>query len=151
MHKETENYEEKKGNCVTVTQYQYGSSQCSKQLFSKNRVQIGASVRLEFCSQADRQTDRHTHTHTETICNKDIIPPRFHRGVIRQRLNGSQYFHNYTAMHSYVCVRVCVWWPVCVWWCVCVCVCVCDYTYTLKYLFTWIFTSCVPIPEVTFL
>ena len=61
-------------------QCQYGLSQCSKQSFSEKHVQIGASVRLEFCSQAesDTQTDRQTHRQTAL---KNISPPRFRGGV----------------------------------------------------------------------
>ena len=63
-----------------------------KQPHNKNRVQIDASVRLEFCSQAgpdiqtdtqtDRQTHIHTQTHTQTNCNKNVSPPRFRGGVM---------------------------------------------------------------------
>ena len=43
--------------------------QCAKQPFSENRVQIGSSVRLEFCSQAksDTQTDTGTDRHTDKL------------------------------------------------------------------------------------
>ena len=54
----------------------------AKQPFSENRVQIGASVRLEFCSQefrTHRQTDRHAHT--QTNWSENITPPRFRGGV----------------------------------------------------------------------
>ena len=59
-----------------------GPSQGGKQPFSENRVQIGAFVRLDFCSQevADTQTDRQTHT--QTNCSENITPPRFRGGVI---------------------------------------------------------------------
>ena len=96
-----ENYEEKMGitslwpwPLTQGHQIQYGPSQCSKQPFSENRVQIDASVRLEFCSQevpdtqTDRQTDRHTHTHThtdtQTNWSENITPPRFRGGVINK-------------------------------------------------------------------
>ena len=46
-------------------------SQYGKQSFSENRVQIGASVRLEICSLTDTQTN----------CNKNITPQRFRGGV----------------------------------------------------------------------
>ena len=65
-----------------------GSSQCGKQPFSENRVQIGSSVWLEFCSQAepdrqaDKKTDTHTHTDTQTNYSENITPPLFHGGVI---------------------------------------------------------------------
>ena len=63
-------------------QFQYGSSQWGKQPFSKNRVQIGASVRLEFCSEAEPDTHTHTHTHAQTNCSGNITPPLFCGGVI---------------------------------------------------------------------
>ena len=40
-------------------------SQCAKQPFSENCVQIGAFFLLEFCSLTDRHTHTHTHTHTQ--------------------------------------------------------------------------------------
>ena len=82
----------KNGYYVTVIwpltqghQFQLVLSQCGKLLFSENRVQIGSSVRLEFCSQefswTHRQTDRHTHTHTQSNCSENITPPWFRGGV----------------------------------------------------------------------
>ena len=69
----TKNFEEKVGitslwpwPLTQGLQFQKGPSQCSMQPFSKNRVQIGASVRLEFCSLTDRLTQSHTHLHTHT-------------------------------------------------------------------------------------
>ena len=52
-----------------------------KQPFSENRVQIGASVRLEFCSQEvpDTQTD------TQTNRSENITPPRFRRSVTKYK------------------------------------------------------------------
>ena len=50
-----------------------------KQPFSKNRVQIGASVLLEFCSQ--EKLDTKTDTHTQTNCSENITPPRLRGGV----------------------------------------------------------------------
>ena len=71
----------KNGCYVTVTLTFDPVSQCSKQPFSENRVKIGSSVRLEFCSQeiighTDTQTD------TQTNCSKNITPPRVRWGVI---------------------------------------------------------------------
>ena len=66
-------------------QIQQGPSQCRKQPFSENRVQIGESVGLEFCSQEfpDTQTDRHTHTQTHRqTAMKIFTPPRFRGDVI---------------------------------------------------------------------
>ena len=55
------------------------------------RVQIGASVRLEICSQEvpDTETDRQTHTHTDTQtnCSKNKTPPRF-RGGVKSKIGG---------------------------------------------------------------
>ena len=48
-------------------QFLKGSSQFGKQPFSENRVQIGTSFRLEFCSQ---ENIGHTHRHTYTHRNK---------------------------------------------------------------------------------
>ena len=59
-------------------QIQKGLSRCGKQPFSENRVQIGESVWLEFCSLTDRQTD----THTQINCNENITPFCGARGVI---------------------------------------------------------------------
>ena len=57
-------------------QFQKGSSQCRKQQFSKNRVQINVSVRVKFGSLTDRHTytDRYTHTHLQTNCSENITP-----------------------------------------------------------------------------
>ena len=68
-------------------QLQLGLSQCSQQPFSENRVQIGASARLEFCSQADSRTDtqRDKQTHRQTNFSEDITPPRFRGGVIDKK------------------------------------------------------------------
>ena len=63
-------------------QNQFGLSQCQKQPFSENRVQIGASVRVEFCSQEVRDTQTHRQTDTQTNCSENITLPRFHGGVI---------------------------------------------------------------------
>ena len=64
----TENYEEKIGITslwpwllTQGNQFQWGLSQCGKQPFSENCVQIGSSFRLEFCSQ---ENIRHTHRQT---------------------------------------------------------------------------------------
>ena len=65
-----------------------GSEPMQKQSFSENRVQIGASVRLEICSQENgKQTDRqtHRHTHTQTNCSENITPPRFRGGVMKKK------------------------------------------------------------------
>ena len=67
----TKNYEEKKNfdplwpwPLTQGHQFEKGLSQCAKQPISKNRVQIGVSVQLEFCSQEKSRTHTHTHTHT---------------------------------------------------------------------------------------
>ena len=54
-----------------------------KQPFSENHVQIGTSVRLEFCSQEvpDTQTD------TQTNCSENIPPQRFRGGVKKDDWN----------------------------------------------------------------
>ena len=74
MGKLTENFEKKKMGITSLWpwlltqghQFQQDLSQCGKQPFSENRVQIDSFVRLEFCSQveSDTQTDRQTHRQT---------------------------------------------------------------------------------------
>ena len=100
----TENYEEKMDieslwpwPLTIGHQFQLGMSQCCKQPFRKNRVQIDVYVRLEFfftsrAGHTDIQTDRHTHTHThthrhtdtQTNCSENITPPRFRGGEKRK-------------------------------------------------------------------
>ena len=57
-------------------QFQKGLSQCGKQLFIENRFKIVASIWLEYCSQAEPDTHRHTSTSTQTM-QWSITPPRF--------------------------------------------------------------------------
>ena len=66
-------------------------SQCGKQPLSKNRVQIGAFVRLESCSQADRHTYTQTETDSQTNCSENIglIPSRFRGGVKKRNADFS--------------------------------------------------------------
>ena len=63
-------------------QYQFGLSQCNKQPYSENRVQIGGIL---FTWNPDthtyRQRHTHTHTHTQTNWSENITPPRFRGGV----------------------------------------------------------------------
>ena len=61
-------------------QFQQDLSQCSKQLFNENCVQISTSVCLEFCSLTDWHTDRQTHI--QTYCSENITSPRI-RGSVK--------------------------------------------------------------------
>ena len=61
------------------SQISKGSSQCCKQPFSENLVQIDLSVRLEFCSQAESDT--------QTNCRENITLPRFCGGVMNEWVN----------------------------------------------------------------
>ena len=86
------------------------SGQCCKQPFSENCVQIGASVRLEFCLQefrTHRQTDRHTDTPTN--CNENITPPRFRGGVKKERNELSEYIHAQRKISLTVYLELVLW------------------------------------------
>ena len=74
-------------------------NQCGKQPFSENRVQIGASVRLEFCSQAESDTQTDSQTNTQTNCSENITPPRFRGGVKKSREQPNKV----QVMRTYLC------------------------------------------------
>ena len=59
------------------------------QPFSENRVQIGASVWLEFCSLTDRLTHSLTHTHTykHTYTHTDKLQWKYNPSTILWRCN----------------------------------------------------------------
>ena len=56
-------------------------------MFSENRVQIDASVQLEFCSQEKLDT--------QTNCSENITPPRFRRQET-DNIDNNQMYQNYT-------------------------------------------------------
>ena len=57
----------------------------SKQPFSENRVQIGASVWLEFCSQEKLDTHKHTDTHTYRDIHTDKLQWKYNPSMISWR------------------------------------------------------------------
>ena len=63
-------------------QCQQGLSQCSKQPFIENRVQVGNPFGWNFVHK--QSSDKHTDTHTQTNLNGNITPPQFRGGVIKK-------------------------------------------------------------------
>ena len=97
----TENFEEKMGitslwpwPLTQGHQIHKGLSQCGKHSCSENCVQIGASVRLEFCSQ--EMPDRQTHTHT----HRDKLKWKYNPSTISWRCKNQQLFFCFTPLRN---------------------------------------------------